>query len=120
MPPSGTCHLISPVFRSYAVISDHGGPIAVIPFDGLSMKSYGEVYRTGPFDAASFAAAISCAFCSGVTIGTRGSATERAARSRLLVAAARGASASACSWRRRRTRRGSDRRAELPQLAPPL
>jgi hypothetical protein len=43
MPPCGTRHLISPVLRSYAVISDHGGPIAVIPFEGLSMKSYGEV-----------------------------------------------------------------------------
>jgi hypothetical protein len=43
MPPWGTRHLISPVFKSYAVISDHGGPIAVIPFDGLSMKSYGDV-----------------------------------------------------------------------------
>ena len=38
-PPSGTCHLISPVFRSYAVSCDHGGPIAVIALDGLSMKS---------------------------------------------------------------------------------
>src|SRR5262245_60304658 len=68
-PPCGTRHLISPVFKSYAVISDQGGPIAVMPFVGLCMKSYGDVYRTGPLDAASFAAAINCAFCSAVTIG---------------------------------------------------
>src|SRR5262245_9149968 len=42
-PPSGMRHLISPVFKSYAVISDHGGPIAVMPFVGLCMKSYGDV-----------------------------------------------------------------------------
>ena len=42
-PPSGMRHLISPVFKSYAVISDHGGPIAVMPLVGLCMKSYGDV-----------------------------------------------------------------------------
>jgi hypothetical protein len=31
--------LISPVFKSYAVSSDHGGPIAPMPFVGLRKKS---------------------------------------------------------------------------------
>ena len=39
--PSGTRHLISPVLRSYAVMCDHGGPIAAMPFAGLRRKSYG-------------------------------------------------------------------------------
>jgi hypothetical protein len=38
-PPSGTCHLISPVLRSYAVSSDHGGPMATMPLVGLCRKS---------------------------------------------------------------------------------
>ena len=39
--PSGTRHLISPVFKSYAVSSENGGPKAPMPFVGLRKKSYG-------------------------------------------------------------------------------
>src|SRR6188508_306118 len=42
--PFGTCHLISPVFRSYAVSCDHGGPIAD-RFMLVSQKSIGDRYR---------------------------------------------------------------------------
>src|SRR5690606_25532085 len=43
--PFGTCHMIVPVFRSYAVSCDHGGPIAERPLL-CSMKSFGTVYGT--------------------------------------------------------------------------
>src|SRR3954454_3736409 len=39
--PFGTCHLISPVLRSYAVNCDHGGPLAD-RFMLVSQKSMGE------------------------------------------------------------------------------
>src|SRR5262245_37713526 len=45
--PSGTCHLIVPSFRSYAVNSAHGGPIAGSPLFALSVP-YGVKYRTCP------------------------------------------------------------------------
>src|SRR5690606_4890114 len=43
--PFGICHSITPSLRSYAVIWDHGGPIAESPLL-CSMKSTGDVYGT--------------------------------------------------------------------------
>src|SRR5690606_40533008 len=43
--PFGICHSITPSLRSYAVICDHGGPIAESPLL-CSMKSTGDVYGT--------------------------------------------------------------------------
>jgi hypothetical protein len=73
--PVGIRHTISPVFKSYFTISDHGGAAAVIEPPGklICMKLTGEENSTrSPFAApaatSSFACAMSSAFCSGVTI----------------------------------------------------
>src|SRR6185369_12184255 len=49
--PSGICHRIVPLLRSYAVICDHGGPIADKPVLGWIMKSTGATYGTKPSPA---------------------------------------------------------------------
>ena len=52
--PCGTRHLIAPVLRSSATISDHGGAIGE-RYVLVNMKSLGDVRRSGPVRSASFA-----------------------------------------------------------------
>src|SRR5262245_5571563 len=50
--PSGICHRMVPLFRSYAVNWDHGGLSADSPLLCV-MKSYGDAYGTNPGGAPS-------------------------------------------------------------------
>ncbi len=120
--PSGTCQRIFPLFRSYAVSCDHGGPIADSPLEKLLKKSTGESYATNPAGAPGIAAG-----AAGPRAGP--AASGGAAGAPALAPPPRRPGAVPGAYRRVNTGSSFETMkniprcgliAELPQFAPPL